>query len=124
MYLFSKPPVYKEFDVKNPDIDKLTEEACPPFDMAYTGSIADNFGYFYFGIGDGFRYSPKENIDNETKWKYVALCALYWLNFYKNCFDKSKYKEYKDFLKRESIKHPEYINTLKYLEELEGKNYE
>ena len=59
MIIFSKPPIYEKFDVKNPNLEELVKKACPPFDMAYPGSIADNFGYFYFGIGDGFRYSPK-----------------------------------------------------------------
>lgn len=123
MIIFSKPPIYNKFDVKNPDLDKLVKEACPPFDMAYKGSIADNFGYFYFGIGDGFKYSPKENIDDETKWKYVALCALYWQTFYENLYDECQYKKYKEYLKEMSAKNPDFLNTLKHLEELEGKNY-
>ena len=124
MIIFSKPPVYEKFDVKNPDLDKLVKQACPPFDMAYPGSIADNFGFFYFGIGDGFRYSPKENVNNETKWKYVALCALYWMTFYENLYHESEYKKYKQYLKEVSEKNPEFLNTLKHLEELEDKKYE
>ena len=89
--------------------------------MAYKGSIADNFGYFYFGIGDGFEYSPKENIDDETKWKYVALCALYWQTFYENLYDEYQYKKYKEYLKEMSAKNPDFLNTLRHLEELEDK---
>ena len=114
MMVFNKPPIYERFDVKNPNLEELVENACPPFDMAYSGSIADNFGYFYFGIADGFTYSPKENVDDETKWKYVALCALYWMTFYEHLCDEFEYKEYKKHLKDHG-----FLKTLKRLEELE-----
>ena len=40
MQVFFEPPQYKEFDVKNIDLNKILSQVVPPYEMEYKDSIA------------------------------------------------------------------------------------
>jgi len=77
-------------EIKKPiesfDIRKMIMKSAPPFEwdeQNYSHPI-QQLGYFYFGIGDGFRYDEQKvkEADELTLWKLYALMQRYWLVHY------------------------------------------
>lgn len=121
MISFREPP--KKFDGCNydfGDLNSLVKKSYPGLGAEYYSDFMKKFGYTVSGIYDGWELeSDWEKYTNEEKWKYVALCSLYWLEFYKYLNDKNEYEEYKKQLKEWGKKNPEFLETLKQLESKE-----
>ena len=121
MRVFSEPPIEKKVDLDNIELDKMVEETIPPLE-GINNSIFEEFGYFYFGIGDGFKLKKDwKKMDELSKWRYVALCNTCWYYFYQYLTEQYEYKEYKKALKEWNKKNPAFLKTLKHLEEKEEK---
>lgn len=122
MYIFDKPPIRKNLDFTNIDVDKLVEEATAPLEGCDREPF-ESFGNYYFGIADEFvlRADYKE-MNEADKWKYIALCNTYWLYFYEWLWDEREYKEYKVQLREWAKKNPDFLLTLAELERQEESN--
>lgn len=119
MYVFSKPPVEKKLDFDNIDVNKLVKEATPPLEGCGREPF-ESFGYYYFGIADGFNLrADYKDMDELEKWKYIALCNTYWLYSYQWYNEKKHYEEYKVQLKEWAKKNPDFSITLEELEKQE-----
>ena len=84
-------------EIKKPiesfDIRKMIMKSAPPFEwdeQDYSHPI-QQLGYFYFGIGDGFRYDEQKvkEADELTLWKLYALMQTYWLIQYEAWYNKN-----------------------------------
>lgn len=68
------------------DIRQLILNSSPPFEWSTSDGShpIEQLGYFYFGIGDGFRFNESEvaAADELLLWKLYALIQTYWLSHY------------------------------------------
>lgn len=73
--------------ISNFDIRKMIIKSCPPFEWATSNRShpIEQFGYFYFGIGDGFHFdeSKIQEADELLLWKLYGLIQTYWLMHYR-----------------------------------------
>ena len=121
MYYFKHPPLKpKDEDIFIDDVNLLVKTSYPSYEGQHP--LFKKFGIRTGGICDTWLYTKNwEQLDEVDKWKYVALCALYWENQYKYWLEKEEYEQYKIQLKDLSIKNPAFLDTLKKLEEEEKK---
>lgn len=76
------------------DVDDLVESVYPSYEGQH--KLFEFFGYRTGGICDMWTYTKDwKTLPTELKWKYVALCSLYW------------YQQYKTWLQQEEEKNNE-----------------
>lgn len=119
MYYFNHPPVVpKDEDIFIDDVNLLVKTSSPSYEGQHP--LFKKFGTRTGGIYDTWLYTENwEQLDEVEKWKYVALCALYWEKQYEYRYEQEGYKQYKSQLKEWSIKNPAFLDTLQKLEEEE-----
>lgn len=122
MIVFDSPP--REPDEKEifiDDIDKLVLRCYPNHEGQHP--IFEKFGFRTGGLCDNWqRTKDWKQLPEIEKWKYVALCSLYWENMYEYWLDKERYEVYKNHLRESAKKKPEFKITLKELEAKETRN--
>lgn len=96
MRYFNKPPVRpNDKDIFIDDVDALVLQMYPEHEGQHP--LFQKFGTRTGGICDYWlRTNDWKNLTETEKWKYVALCALYWERQYKYW---NECKEYEEFLK-------------------------
>lgn len=74
------------------NIRELILKTPPPLDWCGKKHPIETIGNYYFGIGDGFRFDKDkiEQSDELFLWKMHALISDYWLNFYKEQYNKTQ----------------------------------
>ena len=124
MIIFKEPPKrIKRYNYNFGDLNQLVKDSYPGLGAEYCSDFMKKFGYTISGICDSWELNEGwEKYTNEEKWKYVALCALYWLEFYQYLNNEKEYEAYKNQLKEWSKKNPEFLITLKQLEDKEIDN--
>ena len=121
MQMFPSPPKKPEDqDIFIDDVDTLVKITFPSYEGQH--ELFEKFGYRTGGICDTWIYNKGwEDLPEVDKWKYVALCSLYWEEQYKYWYEKKEYEEYKQYLKEQSKRDPQFLDTLNCLEDLENK---
>lgn len=119
MDYFSQPPIApKDEDIFIDDVDFLVKKSYPYHEGQHP--LFKKFGVRTGGICDTWLYTKNwEQLEEVDKWKYVALCALYWEKQYMYWYEQEKYKQYKKQLKEWSNKNPAFLTTLHKLEQKE-----
>ena len=80
-------------DIDSFDIRKLIKRCSPPFEWSGIKDHPINMiGYYYFGIGDGFKFLDEaiQNADELLLWKLYGLIQNYWLVHYETWYGESK----------------------------------
>lgn len=119
MRVFSEPPKPEDTDyIFTTDINDLVEECFPNHEGQHP--IFKKFGVRYAGICDSWYYTKDwKDLPELEKWKYVALCSLYWQKQYENWYEKSQYELYKHQLLEWAEIKPEFLETYNRLIEME-----
>lgn len=119
MHCFNHPPMKpKDEDILIDDVDLLVQASYPNHEGQHP--LFKKFGTRTGGICDTWLYTTNwKQLDEIDKWKYVALCALYWEKQYKYWHEQEEYKQYKIQLKEWSVKNPAFLTTLYELEQKE-----
>ena len=96
MRFFNKAPARpKEEDIFIDDVDRLVLQTYPEHEGQHP--LFKKFGTRTGGICDTWsRTNDWKNLTETEKWKYVALCALYWEHQYQYW---NECREYEEFLK-------------------------
>ena len=96
MKFFTQAPIKPEDkDIFIDDVDQLVLQVFPDHEGQHP--LFEKFGTRTGGFCDTWeRTKDWKNLTETEKWKYVALCSLYWERQYQYWLD---CKEYKDFLK-------------------------
>lgn len=120
MIVFYEPPKEKKFDLDAIDIDKLVEESLPALEWS-DNDFFNKYGHYFFGISDGYRLNKdyKEKMSEIDKLKFIAFCSTYWLYKFEYWYNMEEYKNYKIALKGWAEINPDFLITLKSLEDLE-----
>ena len=94
MKIFNSPPTPpKEENIFIDDVDKLVMQVYPEHEGQHP--LFKKFGTRTGGICDIWdRTSNWKNLSELEKWKYVALCSLYWEKMYAYWYEKKEYEEY------------------------------
>lgn len=123
MTCFTHPPVKpKDEDIFIDDVNLLVQMSYPDYEGQHP--LFKKFGTRTGGINDTWLYTKDwEQLDEVDKWKYVALCALYWQKQYAYWCDKKDYQHYKELLKEWGKNNPAFLETLKQLEEEEEQQW-
>ena len=121
MIIFSKPPERpKEEDIFIDDVDMLVKTIYPSYEGQH--KLFEKFGLRTGGVCDIWMYTDDwEDLPEIDKWKYVALCSLYWQKQYEYWYGQKEYEEYKQYLQEQSKHNPQFLKKLRYLEYLENK---
>ena len=75
-------------EIKNPidsfNIREMIIDVSVPFEWADNIHPINQLGYFYFGVGDGFKFNEEKvnNADELFLWKLYGLIQNYWLIHY------------------------------------------
>ena len=90
---FEKPELRTEkekLEVLNKDINTLVKESYPYHEHQHP--IFKKFGFFLerWFFNKGWETSTTET----EKWKYVALCSLYWLMCYQDWYEEEQYRSF------------------------------
>lgn len=122
MHYFKQPPIEpKKEDIFIDDVDLLVQNSFPEYEGQHP--LFKKFGTRTGGIYDTWLYTENwKQLEEIDKWKYVALCALYWEKQYEYWYEQEQYKQYKIKLKEWSNKNPDFLKTLQELEEKEKAN--
>jgi hypothetical protein len=114
MQIFSKPPQRpNEDEIFNKTVDELVEESYPDHEGQHP--LFKKFGVRTGGICDTWLYTKDwQDLPEIDKWKYIALCALYWEKQYEYWYEKKEYQEYLNHL----LKH-NFMEQYNYLKEQE-----
>lgn len=126
MIIFDDPP--REPDEKEifiDDVDRLVLRCYPDHEGQHP--IFEKFGMRTGGMYDTWLYTKDwRQLPEIEKWKYVALCSLYWESMYEYRYNQREYAEYKNHLWEMKEKHPELsteiLKTLKYLQKKEQRH--
>lgn len=104
--VFSHPPTEpKDEDIFIDDVDLLVKKSYPNDEGQHP--LFKKFGIRTGGICETWLYTENwEQLEEVDKWKYVALCALYWEKQYEYWYEQKEYKQYKDQLKEWANKNP------------------
>ena len=96
MHFFDKPPTKpNDKDIFIDDVDILVSQVYPDHEMQHP--LFKKFGTRTGGFCDMWlRTDDWKSSTEAEKWKYVALCSLYWKCQYKYWYE---CKEYEEFLK-------------------------
>ena len=79
--------------------------------------LFEEFGTRTGGFCDTwYRKKNWEKLSELKKWKYIALCSLYWKKWYKYWLEQMEYEEYLTYLKENNL-----IDQYNYLKEQEEK---
>ena len=91
MRIFDREPLPpKDEDIFIDDVDVLVEKSYPNHEGQHP--LFKKFGTRTGGFYDTWLYTKDWSQLSETeKWKYVALCALYWKEQYKYWLEKDEY---------------------------------
>lgn len=119
MTVFSSPPKPRDIDyIFIADVDDLVRENYPDHEGQHP--LFKKFGIRSGGICDCWYFHDGwENFSELEKWKYIALCSLYWEKQYQNWLDKRDYELYKLELIEWSKKKPEFLDTYNRLIKME-----
>lgn len=122
MHYFNQPPIKpKDEDIFIDDVNLLVKKSYPNYENQHP--LFKKFGVRAGGICDTWLYTKNwEQLEEIDKWKYVALCALYWKEQYKYWNEQEEYEQYKNYLKEQSNRNPAFLTTLHKLEEKENMN--
>lgn len=118
MRIFNKPP-HKPSD--HPDFFNMTANEIIEKELVYPDyegqhPLFEKFGVRTGGICDVWvQIEEWKSLPEKDKWKYIALCALYWEQQYKYWLEKAEYREYLAELKANG--QIERYNSLKGQEE-------
>lgn len=98
MIISSSPPIPpKEEDIFIDDVDKLVIQVYPNHEGQH--ALFKKFGARTGGICDTwYRTSDWKNLSELEKWKYVALCSLYWEKMYSYWYEKEEYEKYLKYI--------------------------
>lgn len=92
--LNKEPQPPKDEDIFIDDVDVLVKKSYP--DNEEQHPLFKKFGVRTGGFIDTWIYTKDWNQLSETeKWKYVALCALYWKKQYEYWLEKEEYDKIK-----------------------------
>ena len=99
--IFTNPPeAPNEKEIFIDDVDKLVEQVCPFHEGQHP--LFKKFGVRISGICDFWERTKNwKELSELEKWKYVALCSLYWEKMYQYWDDKKEYELYITKLKGE-----------------------
>lgn len=99
MQIFSKAPKHPdENEIFSKTVDELVEESCPDHEGQHP--LFKKFGVRTGGIYDTWLYTKDwRDLPEIDKWKYVALCALYWEKQYAYQVDEEHFNKYLEHLK-------------------------
>lgn len=100
MQIFSKAPRHPDEDeIFNKTVDELVEESYPDHEGQHP--LFKKFGVRTGGIYDTWLYTKDwQDLPEVDKWKYIALCALYWEKQYAYWLDKKEFNQYLEHLKK------------------------
>lgn len=116
--MFYIPIEPKDEDIFIDDVDTLVRQNYSCYEGQHP--LFKKFGERTGGINDTWIYTKDwPSLPEVEKWKYVAFCALYWEAQYKYRYDQENYYKYKEQVKKWSEQNPEFLKTLKILEEKE-----
>ncbi len=93
MRFFDHVPIKpKDEDIFIDDVDKLVLQVYPDHESQHP--LFKKFGTRTGGFVDTWlRTDNWENLSELEKWKYVALCSLYWEKTYKYWLECKEYNE-------------------------------
>jgi hypothetical protein len=100
MRIFSKPPKEPKNEFFNMNANEIIEKqiAFPSHEGQHP--LFKKFGVRTGGICDQWLLNENWRQFSETeKWKYIALCALYWKSQYQYWYDRKEYEQYLNYKK-------------------------
>ncbi len=118
MRIFNKPPEKPNEDFFQMSADDIIikEDIYPDHEGQHP--LFEKFGTRTGGICDTwYRWKNWEELPEIDKWKYIALCSLYWEKQYKYWYEKKEYQEYLNHL----LEH-NFMEQYNYLKEQENEN--
>lgn len=119
MRIFDKPPRYpREAEILDKTVDELVLKSYPNFEGQHP--IFRKFGVRTGGTNDTWLYTEDwQTLSEVEKWKYVALCALWWENMYRYWSEKEEFNQYLEYLREQGQ-----IELFKHLNRLEREEVE
>lgn len=118
MKIFNKAPRHPDEDeIFNKTVDELVEESYPDHEGQHP--LFKKFGVRTGGICDTWLYTKDwQDLPEIDKWKYIALCALYWKKQYAYWLDEEEFSQYLEHLKGHGFTEQyEYLTQSKEEEE-------
>ena len=102
MRFFNHVPIKPEDkDIFIDDVDKLVLQVYPDYEGQHP--LFKKFGTRTGGICDTWlRTDNWKNLSELEKWKYVALCSLYWEKTYEYWLECKEYNEFLTYKKSEN----------------------
>lgn len=102
MRFFTQAPVKpNDEDIFIDDVDKLVLQVYPDYEGQHP--LFKKFGIRTGGICDTWlRTDDWKDLSETEKWKYVALCSLYWEKTYEYWFECKEYNEFLTYIKGEN----------------------
>ena len=104
------------------NVDDLVKKVYPDYEGQHP--LFEKFGHRYAGIYDDWIYTEDwEQLSDTEKWQYVALCSLYWKQWYMYWYERERtrceiermYRKLEE--KKDNERERDFIE--KYIQELE-----